>query len=174
MSARRRTATAVLVLGALLAAQAAGTHAGAAASPHSGGTTAWHDGSLQANTAGVISRSDLVLQSPPRRPEQSMPLGNGKLGVAAWDDHGFTAQLNRNDTFPNLKSAGQLVVPGLAQLDGARDYKGRLDLYNAELEQSGGGLSARSYVRAGADQFVLDVSGARADTTQTAVLKLWP
>src|SRR5215467_6514846 len=102
MSAKRRTATAVLALGALIAAQAAaGTHAGAAAPARPGGTTAWHDGALQANTAGVIPRSDLVLQSPPRRPEQSMPLGNGKLGAAAWDDHGFTAQLNRNDTFPN-------------------------------------------------------------------------
>ena len=161
----------------------AGSVSAAAATDHTGtppaagaaaGTTAWRNGALQVNTQGVVSRSDLVLQSPPQRPEQSMPLGNGRLGAAVWDADGFTAQLNRNDTFPNLESAGQLVVPGLSRLSGASNYNGRLDLYDAELRQDGGGMSATTYVRADKDQLVLEVTGAPAGKQQTAELKLWP
>lgn len=154
--------------------QAAGVRALSANDPGGAGTAAWRGGALQVNTQAVVSRSDLVLQSPPWRAEQSMPLGNGRLGAAVWDADGFTAQLNRNDTFPNLKSAGQLVVPGLSRLAGASNYNGRLDLYDGELLQSGNGMSARTYVRADADQLVIDVTGAPVGTPQTAELKLWP
>ena len=153
---------------------AAGAQTLSATDPGGAGTTAWRNGALQVNTRGEVSRSDLVLQSPPWRPEQSMPLGNGRLGAAVWDAGGFTAQLNRNDTFPNLKSAGQLVVPGLSGLAGAGNYKGRLDLYDGELLQSGNGMSARTYVRADKDQLVLEVTGAPVGKQQTAELKLWP
>ena len=37
--------------------------------------------------------------------------------------------LNRADTFPGRKSPGQVVIAGLAQLDNASDFSGRLDLY---------------------------------------------
>ena len=49
-------------------------------------------------------------------PQQAMALGNGTLGMAAWAANGFTAQLNRTDTFPDRKSLGQVVIPGLAPL----------------------------------------------------------
>jgi hypothetical protein len=175
MSLRSR-ATAALASVALVAGLCATIAPAAAARDTSRvrDTTAWRHGALQVDPRGVVARADLVLQQPPWRPEQSMPLGNGRLGAAVWDDSGFTAQLNRNDTFPNLKSAGQLVVPGLDRLAAAPDYRGRLDLYDAELRQSGGGMTARTYVRADADQLVLEVTGAPANTTQTAELKLWP
>ncbi|GLY90292.1 glycosyl hydrolase family 95 catalytic domain-containing protein [Actinoallomurus iriomotensis] len=143
--------------------------AGAAPPP----TTAWRHGALQTDPRGVVSRSDLVLQSPPWQNHQSMPLGNGRLGAAVWSEDGLTAQLNRSDTLPDLKSAGQLVVPGLFPLMSAADYRGRLGLYDADLEQRGGGMTASARVRAGADQFVLDVTGADPNRTQTADLKLW-
>lgn len=137
-------------------------------------TTAWRHGSLQADPRGVMSRSDLVLQNPPWQAYQSMPLGNGRLGAAVWSQDGMTAQFNRSDTFPDLKAAGQLVVPGLFPLMGSPDYRGRLALYDADLEQRGAGMTARAHIRAGADQFVLDVSGADPDVRQSADLKLWP
>ncbi|GAA3147567.1 hypothetical protein JOF29_002034 [Kribbella aluminosa] len=136
-------------------------------------TTAWHDGALQGDTAGLVSRSDLVQEGPAWRPYQAMPLGNGVLGAAVWAVKGYSAQLNRVDTFPDLKSAGRLVVPGLDSLMRADDYSGRLALYDGELVQRGGGMTARSYVRADADQFVLEVTGADPSTTQTADLRLW-
>ncbi|WP_329001829.1 hypothetical protein OHA18_02295 [Kribbella sp. NBC_00709] len=144
-----------------------------AAPPAEALTTAWHDGALRTDTAGLVSRSDLVQEGPAWRAYQAMPLGNGVLGAAVWAEKGYSAQLNRVDTFPDLKSAGRLVVPGLDPLMRASDYSGRLALYDGQLVQSGGGMTARSYVRADADQFVLEVTGADPSRVQTADLKLW-
>jgi hypothetical protein len=52
----------------------------------------------------VVSRSDIVLGSPNSAADQSLQLGNGALGVAAWAANGFTAQLNRSDTLPGRLS----------------------------------------------------------------------
>ncbi|MFF0342349.1 hypothetical protein [Kribbella sp. NPDC004875] len=120
-----------------------------------------------------MSRSDLVQEGPAWQTYQAMPLGNGVLGAAVWAEKGYSAQLNRVDTFPDLKSAGRLVVPGLDSMMRADDYSGRLALYDGQLVQSGGGMTARSYVRADADQFVLEVTGADPSKTQTADLELW-
>ena len=73
-----------------------GTPAAAAATD----TTAWQNGAFSENTGGVVSRSDIVLGQPNTADSQSLPLGNGSLGVAAWAANGFTAQLNRSDTMP--------------------------------------------------------------------------
>lgn len=164
------------VLAAGLSSLVAPVPAGSAdAAPARSGrpVTAWQDGALQVDAEGLVSRSDLILEQAPWRDFESMPLGNGHLGAAVWAEHGFTAQLNRNDTFPDLKSAGQLVIPGLFDLSSADDYSGRLDMYDAQLRQSGGGLDATSYVRADADQFVVEVTGADPDEAQTVDLRLW-
>ncbi|MFC4499265.1 MULTISPECIES: hypothetical protein [Streptomyces] len=57
-----------------------------------------------------------------------VPLGNGRLGAAAWAANGFTAQLYRDDTFPDRKSPGWVTIPGLSRLAGAADCTSRLDL----------------------------------------------
>jgi len=54
----------------------------------------------------VISRSNIVLGSANATATQFMPVGNGTLGAAVWAAGGFTAQLNRFDTFPDRKSPG--------------------------------------------------------------------
>src|SRR5580692_3040098 len=77
------------------------------------GTTAWQNGAFSVNTAGVVSRSDIVLGRPNSAGAQSLPLGNGSLGVAEWAANGFTAQLNRSDTMPSRLSPGQVTIPGL-------------------------------------------------------------
>ncbi|MEV1329696.1 hypothetical protein AB0J20_08995 [Micromonospora costi] len=169
-------AVSVAVAGALVAAAPAARAAPAGHKAAPAGhavTSAWWDGALQVDTADVVSRSDLVLEGPAWRDYQSMPLGNGRLGAAVWSQDGFTAQLNRNDTFPDLKSAGRLVVPGLFDLASAPNYKGRLNIGDAVLEQSGRGMSARTFVRADRDQLVLEVTGAKPGKEQTADLNLW-
>ncbi len=103
-----------------------------------------------------------------------MPLGNGRLGVAVWSADGFTAQLNRADTLPDRLSPGQVVISGLASLTGAADYAGRLDLYDGEFREHGGGMTAIAYVQPDTDVLVVDVIGAKPDEPQTVVLKLWP
>jgi alpha-L-fucosidase 2 len=66
----------------------------------SNGTTAWHDGRFHVNVAGVIGRSDIVLERANVGAGEALPLGNGRLGVAVWAAAGLTAQLNRADTLP--------------------------------------------------------------------------
>jgi len=136
-------------------------------------TTAWHDGKFRVDVAGVLSRSSIVLGQPNVAPGQAMPLGNGRLGVAVWSENGLTAQLNRADTLPYRLSPGQVVIPGLTALTGAKDYSGRLDLYDGEFQESGAGMTATAYVEPDTDTFIIDVTGAKADGVQTAKLGLW-
>jgi alpha-L-fucosidase 2 len=138
-----------------------------------GEATAWKAGHFHVNVPGVVDRSDIVLKRPNVSPGEAMPLGNGSVGVALWSAGGFTAQLNRGDTLPDRLSAGQLVLPGLALLTRANDYSGRLKLYDGEFQEHGGGMTATAYVQPATDTLVIDVTGAKANETQTAQLKLW-
>jgi len=137
------------------------------------GTTAWQNGTFVVDTPNLVRRSDIVLGRPNLDPTQFVPLGNGTLGVAAWAANGFSAQLNRTDTFPDRKSPGQLAIPGLSRLTGASDFKGYLDLYDGMLHESGGGLTLTAYVRSDDAELVVDVTGADPNATQTAQVKLW-
>ena len=139
----------------------------------SASTTAWHEGSFHVDTAGVLARSAVVLARPNLEAAEAMPLGNGSLGVAVWSADGLTAQLNRNDTLPDRLSPGQVVIPGLAALTGAKDYSGRLDLYNGEFQERGGGMTATAFAEPDRDVLIVDVTGANPDQQQTAILKLW-
>ncbi|HEY2510266.1 MAG TPA: hypothetical protein VGI39_05400 [Polyangiaceae bacterium] len=121
----------------------------------------------------VVRRSNLVLSHPNTAPTDAMALGNGTLGMAVWGASGLTAQINRSDTFPDRKAVAQLTVPGLAPLLGAADFAGKVDLYDATLEESGGGMTASVFVRADAQEIVIDVTGADPSSSQTARLQLW-
>lgn len=68
-------------------------------------TTAWHNGKFNLDAAGVVGRSDIVLQVPNRQAREAMPLGNGRLGIAVWFANSLTAQLNRADTLPGRPPA---------------------------------------------------------------------
>ncbi len=125
------------------------------------------------DVAGLIGRSDIVLGQPNVEAGQAMPLGNGRLGVAVWSANGLTIQLNRADTLPDRLSAGQVVIPGVAALTAAKDYAGRLDLYNGEFQEHGGGMTAKAYVQPQTDTVVIEVNGAKPGETQTAQLRLW-
>ena len=136
-------------------------------------TTAWQSGAFQENTAGLVGESDVVLGAPNAASSEFLPLGNGSLGVAEWAQNGFTAQLNRDDTFPDRKSPGQLNIPGLTQMTTASDFTGRLDLYNGVLDESGGGMTLKAWVPAGKDELIVDVTGADPSVLQTATVSLW-
>jgi len=131
------------------------------------------DGNLKVNLAGVIGRSDVVLGRPNQHTSEAMPLGNGRLGIAVWSAEGFTAQLNRADTLPYRYATGQVVIPGLSTLTAARDYAGRLNLYDGAFEEHGGGMTATAYVQPDSDTMIVDVTGADPARPQTAYLKLW-
>jgi hypothetical protein len=128
---------------------------------------------MQVDVAGVVGRSDIVLERPNLSNNEALPLGNGRLGVAVWSQDGFTAQLNRGDTMPHRLSPGQIYLPGLAALTGAANYRARLNLYDGTFEEQGGGMRLKAYVQPDADLLVIDVAGADPAKTQTAVLHLW-
>lgn len=136
-------------------------------------STAWHDGKFQVDVAGVLSRSSIILGKPNLEAEQALPLGNGRLGVAVWSGNGLMAQLNRADTLPDRLSQGEVLIPGLSALTQAKDYSGRLNLYDGQFEERGGGMTATAYVQPDTDTLVIDVTGAPADQTQTAQIRLW-
>ncbi|WNI18535.1 hypothetical protein [Actinacidiphila sp. ITFR-21] len=136
-------------------------------------TTAWQSGGFHVDTPDVIRRSDIVLGRPNPAAAQSLPLGNGSLGVAAWAAGGFTAQLNRADTLPGRLSPGQVQIPGLSTLTGAADFKGYLDLYTGVLNESGGGMTLKAWVSATKDELIVDVTGANPSAQQTATVSLW-
>jgi alpha-L-fucosidase 2 len=136
-------------------------------------TTAWRDGRFNVDVPGVVSESNIVLGQPNLQNTQAMPIGNGTLGGAVWSANGLTVQLNRADTLPGRVSPGQVIIPGLAQMTAANDYRGVLDLYNGEFVESGGGMTATTYIDADEDVLVIDVTGAAPGSTQTATLTLW-
>ncbi len=178
MSARctlQRVCVRVLAVAAacLLAAGTATVAGGATRAAAATVTTAWQSGAFSLNTGGVVSRSDIFLGEANTADTQSLPLGNGSLGVAAWAADGFTAQLNRSDTMPYRLSPGQVQIPGLAAMTSASNFTGTLDLYNGVLNESGGGMTLQAWVPAGKDELVVNVTGANPSTTQTANLYLW-
>jgi hypothetical protein len=136
-------------------------------------TTAWQNGSFSLNRSGVVAESDIVLGAANTADSQSMPLGNGSLGVAAWAANGFTAQLNRSDTMPYRLSPGQVNIPGLSAMTSASNFSGTLDLYNGVLDETGGGMSMQAWVPAGKDELIVNVTGANPGTQETATLNLW-
>jgi alpha-L-fucosidase 2 len=136
-------------------------------------TTAWKDGHFVVDSAGLVSRSDVVLAKPNLLPAEAMPMGNGRLGIAVWAGDGFTAQLNRVDTLPHRDSPGQVVIPGLGALTSAKDFHARLDLFNGSLIEQGDGMTVTAYVQVSTDTLVVDVAGADPKKKQSATLHLW-
>ena len=117
------------------------------AAPAGADTTAWSRHGFDVDTGKVVRRSNIVLDRAPVLATQSMPVGNGVMGAAVWAQDGFTAQLGRTDTFPTRRSPGQVVIPGLEAMTSAPDYRATVDLYDAVYRQSGGGMSATTYVQ---------------------------
>ena len=109
-------------------------------------TTAWQNGAFSMNVGGVVSRSDVVLGEPNSADSQSLPLGNGSLGVVAGAANGFTAQLNRKGIMPYRLSPGEINIPGLSAMTSASNFSGYLGLYNGAMHESGGGITMNAWV----------------------------
>src|ERR1700723_2219554 len=163
-------AACLIAVAAVLVTAAPGATPAASAATN---TTAWQNGAFSENTGGVVSRSDVFLGQPNTSDSESLPLGNGSLGVAEWGAGGFTPQLNRSDTMPNRCSPGQVQIPGLAAMTSASNFTGTLDLYNGVLDETGGGMSMQAWVPAGKDEMIVNVTGANPSTQETATLNLW-
>ena len=121
----------------------------------------------------ALTRSDIVIAQPNVLPNQAMGLGNGRLGAAFWAEDGLTLQLNRIDTLPYRRSPGQVSLPGLALMTSDRRFKGRVNLYDGTLEETGGGITLIAWVDKEKDRVVLHLSGLPLQKPQAIRLRLW-
>src|ERR1043166_8810611 len=61
-------------------------------------TLASADSLIQVNRRAQVSRADLDYDSPARRPEEGIPLGNGRMGSLVWTTpSAVKLQINRVD-----------------------------------------------------------------------------
>lgn len=84
--------------------------------------------------ADVVGHHDVVYLSPPRQGWEGWPLGNGRLGAQVWQPDGLVLQLNTPLSGVYGGSICRLHLrsnPDL--LAGLREYKARLELYDATL-----------------------------------------
>jgi len=121
----------------------------------------------------TVARSDIFVGQPNILPRQAMPLGNGRLGVAIWAADGLTLQLNRADTLPGRLSPGEVVFDTLKPMIADRKFRGRLDVFNGEWQQSGAGLTVHVFVDPQLDRVIVDVTGADPNIEQKVSLNLW-
>ena len=121
----------------------------------------------------IAARASISIEQPNILPTQAVGLGNGKLGAAFWSAQGFTVQLNRADTLPERRSPGQVSFPDLGILIKDRHFRGRLNLEDGVLEETGGGVSLRAWVDHGADRVIIDMRGLAPQKVQHIRLALW-
>src|SRR5882724_1474109 len=121
----------------------------------------------------IAARASISIEQPNILPTQAVGLGNGRLGAAFWSAHGLTLQLNRADTLPERRSPGQVSFPDLEILVKDRRFRGRLNLEDGVLEETGGGVSLQAWVDHGADRVIIDLRGLAPQRVQHIRLALW-
>lgn len=142
------------------------------------------------NYRALISRADLVYQSPSSHGEDGTPIGNGRMGTMVWTTASAVCfQINRSDVFAvNRTHRGPQQGPadycgGCAQMQldvgapafsGAASFHQRLSLYDAECTIVASGVTVRGFVSSCADVLVLEIDDQRAEPKSLrATLSLW-
>jgi len=135
---------------------------------------------IQINRQRQLARADLDYDTPATRPEEGMPLGNGRMGSLVWTTpSAIKLQINRVDvhamdsttfSFPradsdysygcgfvdiNLVQAGEDVFSG-------KDFHQHLSLYDALMSLRGGGVRARLVASPNADVMAIEIDDQRA------------
>jgi alpha-L-fucosidase 2 len=123
--------------------------------------------------ASIAERASISIEQPNILPTQAVGLGNGRLGASFWSAGGLTLQLNRTDTLPERRSPGQVSFPDLKGLIEDRRFRGRLNLEEGALVETGGGISLRAWVDHDADRVIVDVRGLAPQRLQHIRLALW-
>jgi alpha-L-fucosidase 2 len=121
----------------------------------------------------IAARASISIEQPNILPTQAVGLGNGRLGAAFWSAQGLTLQLNRADTLPERRSPGQVSFPDLGILVKDRHFRGRLNLEDGVLEETGGGISLQAWVDHRADRVIIDLRGLAPQKVQHIRLALW-
>jgi hypothetical protein len=144
---------------------------------------------IHVNRRAQVSRADLDYDSPASRPEEGMPIGNGRMGSLIWTTpSALHLQINRVDvhamddtsfSFPradsdygsvcgyvdiNLVEAGQDAFTGAA-------FHQHLSLYDALMVAHGNGVSARALAWPNGDVMAIEIDDER-DRPETVNVEL--
>jgi hypothetical protein len=137
------------------------------------------DSFVQVDRRAQVSRADLDFDTPASRPEEGMPVGNGRMGSLIWTTPtALKMQINRVDvhamddssfSFPradsdygsvcgyvdiNLASAGEDVFV-------AGTFRQHLSLYEALMTAKGRGLTARALAWPNGDVMAVEINDQR-------------
>ena len=145
---------------------------------------------LSVDYRAVVSRADLIYQSPVEAPAEGQPIGNGVMGTLVWTTpSAIHLQINRNDVFAVNKNHGgnwdgqadycggcaQVAVDvGGGAFEAGEPFQQRLSLYEAESTVVGAEVHVRCFVSAVSDVLVLEVDDQRAEPRPVRVtVSMW-
>jgi Glycosyl hydrolase family 95 catalytic domain/Domain of unknown function (DUF5703) len=135
---------------------------------------------IQIDRRNQLARADLDYNSPAERPEEGMPIGNGRMGSLVWTTpSAIKFQINRVDvhamdsttfSFPradsdygygcgfvdiNVVQAGEDAFAG-------KDFRQHLSLYDALMSIDGGGVNVRLVAWPDRDVFAVEIDDQRS------------
>ncbi|HUK15361.1 MAG TPA: hypothetical protein VLW65_03065 [Bryobacteraceae bacterium] len=142
-------------------------------------SAAFADSLIQVNRRAQVSRADLNYDTPASRPEEGMPIGNGRMGSLIWTTpSALHLQINRVDvhamddtsfSFPRADSdygsvCGYVDIHVVEAGDDAfagADFRQHLSLYDALMTAQGKGLSVRALAWPGGDAMAIEIDDQR-------------
>src|SRR5581483_2202688 len=135
-----------------------------------------------AQDSASLSRADLDYDTPPRRSEEGMPIGNGRMGSLVWTgDTSAHLQINRGDVFAEDSTTTSFprthsdYASGCAFVDidfgltngqpalagGSGVFHQHLSIANGVVTLKGAGVSARFVASQSRDCFAIEVTDDR-------------
>jgi Domain of unknown function (DUF5703) len=142
-------------------------------------SAAFADSLIQVNRRAQVSRADLNYDTPASRPEEGMPIGNGRMGSLIWTSpSALHLQINRVDvhamddtsfSFPRADSdygsvCGYVDINVVEAGDDAfagGDFRQHLSLYDSLMTAQGKGLSVRALAWPGGDAMAIEIDDQR-------------
>lgn len=145
---------------------------------------------IQVDHRGLVSRADLIYESPVFASVEGVPIGNGRMGTTVWTTPSSVKfQINRGDVFATDKNHA-------GHMSGSIDYRGacawleidlggellarggpfqqRLSLYDAETTLQGQGVRVRCFISAVTDVLVVEVDDQRNQPQEMRVtVSMW-
>ena len=145
---------------------------------------------IEVDHRALISRANLVYDSPAEVSIEGTPIGNGAMGTNVWTTASSVRFLiNRNDVISSDRNhAGSHGCPvdyrgGCARIEvdfgepvfaECREFRQHLALYDAECTVTGEGVGLRCFVSSARDVLALEVDDQREEPKEIAVtVSMW-
>jgi hypothetical protein len=143
-------------------------------------TLASADSLIQVNRRAQVSRADLDYDAPAARPEEGIPLGNGRMGSLLWTTpSAVKLQINRvdlhamDDTSFSFARADSDYGYGCGYIDinlvqagpdvfGGKPFRQHLSVYDALMSLQGSGVSVRAVASPASDVMAIEIDDQRA------------